>query len=448
MMGLTKFDASLLADNILKFTSFLTVGDPPKYWYYDKKNHVWVNDGKLFLLAKFKKEFPDGTSTNFNETLFEVQAKTLTRDIAFITNPLMIQCGNSEEKELESNTELQYSTLDLEELKPVYPDEKNHLTKKLEVVLDMKSGPPYIFLSALKKTLPDSTQMYLMLQAFASLLLVRTIDIDKIFLLVGSGQNGKSTILHVINRLFEPYVAAVSMHDLINNRFALAQLDDKLANIYADISGLKIRDANILKLLTSGDLINIDQKYEKMKQSRINLVQFYSANKLPEIEDKTLGIARRMVIIEFNEKIKITDHQIKKKLTNPDELKKILAMLVRIARNIKNIGFVGLPTPDEVLAILEEKGNNVVQFLTNSGLVKEDSKKKAQKDLVYSAYSKYCNDRNYIPKTKTSFTQILNKKGFVEERSGNTKFWAGLELNEPYLKLKEKNKQKGLMDDD
>ncbi len=427
-----RFDPQSMAEELLGGIPIVTVGDPPRYWYLDNKNMVWVPDGKLYLLKTFKDKFPEGTSSNFTETLFEIQALTVLRDKQFQPNPMRLQCKYKEP----IDGKYFDSAINLETLNKIYPNPEDYMTKKLDVELDLDSPPPKVFLSALKKTLPDPGQMYLMLQAFASLLLVRTQDIDKIFLLVGSGQNGKSTILHVINKLFEPYVAAVSMHDLINNRFALSQLDDKLANVYADISGLKIRDANVLKLLTSGDLINIDQKYEKMRTTRINLIQFYSANKLPEIEDKTLGIARRMVVIEFNEKIKITDNQIKKKLTSPEELKRTLAMLVRIAKNIKQHGFVGMPSPQEVLDILEEKGNNAVQFLNHSGLVRANSEARSEKDLVYSLYVKYCADRDFIPKTKTAFTQFLNKKGFIEERSGNKRIWAGLEANQPMLKKK------------
>jgi len=224
------------------------------------------------------------------------------------------------------------------------------------------------------------------------------------------------------------------MHDLINNRFALNELDDMLGNIYADISGIKIQDANILKLLTSGDLINIDRKYESMRKTRIAIVQFYSANKLPEIEDKSLAIARRMVPIEFNQKIKITDKQIKKKLTNDEELTKILALLIRVARFTKQYGILNAPTPEEVLDVLAEKGNPMVQFLSTSGYVKENIKAKCDKEVTYQLYTKFCTRCNFIVKSKRALSIFLASKGLLETRTGNTKYWQGLEANVDMLR--------------
>lgn len=419
-MARHRFDPIQITDDVLELTYFASVGEKQIIWYWDKKNYIWIPEGKIFVLAFLNEKYPDASSNDFKEVLFEVQKRTIYRDKEFRPNPTHIQFNKR--------------GLDLETLDEEPANIEYHLTKKCDIELDMKAGVPREFIKALMKCQPDPQQLYLLLQAFSCLFLVRTEDVDKIFLLIGEGQNGKSTILHVINRLLEPYISAVSMHDLINNRFALNELDDMLGNIYADISGIKIQDANILKLLTSGDLINIDRKYESMRKTRIAIVQFYSANKLPEIEDKSLAIARRMVPIEFNQKIIITDKQIKKKLTNDDELKKVLALLIRVARFTKHYGILNAPTTEEVLDILAEKGNPMVQFLNTSGYVKEDIKKKCDKEVAYQLYSKFCSRCNFIVKSKRALSTFLSSKGLLETRSGNTKYWEGLEANQEMIK--------------
>jgi len=419
-MARHRFDPIQITDDVLELTYFASVGEKQIIWYWDKKNYIWIPEGKIFVLAFLNDKYPDASSNDFKEVLFEVQKRTIYRDKEFRSNPTHIQ--------------FKKKGLDLETLDEEPANIEYHLIKKCDVELDLKAGVPREFIKALIKCQPDPQQLYLLLQAFACLFLVRTEDVDKIFLLVGEGQNGKSTILHVINKLLEPYISAVSMHDLINNRFALNELDDMLGNIYADISGIKIQDANILKLLTSGDLINIDRKYESMRKTRIAIVQFYSANKLPEIEDKSLAIARRMVPIEFNQKIKITDKQIKKKLTNDEQLKKILALLIRIARTTKRFGILNAPTSEEVLDILEQKGNPMVQFLSTSGYVKENIKAKCDKEVTYQLYTKFCIRCNFIVKSKRALSIFLASKGLLETRSGNTKYWQGLEANVDMLR--------------
>lgn len=412
-------DAISATDDILKHTYMASVGEKQTLWYWDNKNLLWVPEGKIYLLTILKQKHPDATSNDFKEVIFEVQARTTLRDSQFKPSQIHIQCNK---------TVLNLETLNEEETDPLY-----YISKKLDTPLSKVSLQPWNFLKALVKVQPDPQQRFLLLEAFACLLLVRTQDIDKIFLFVGEGQNGKSTILSVINRIFEPYISAVSMHDLIENRFALGELEDMLGNIYADISGIKIKDANVLKLLTSGDLINIDRKYEKMRKIRISIVQFYSANKLPEIEDRSLAIARRMVPIEFTQKIKITDATIKQKLEKESERTAILNLLVRIAKFVKTHGLLYTPGPEEVLSMLEEKGNAMVQFLLSSGYVRAKVDKKAEKDLLYSVYARFCQKKKFIVRSKHAFSSFIMSKSYVETRSGNVKYWQGLEINQDMI---------------
>jgi len=411
-----------MALDILENTYMASVGEKQHLWYWDNKNFLWIPEGKIYLLKILKGKYPDATSKDFNEVIFEIQALVTYRESEFKPSPLHIQC----EKRV-----LNLTTFDIEE-----PDPEFHITKKLDTELSEKSIQPWKFLKALSKVQPDPQQRFLLLEAFASMLLIRTQDVDKIILLIGEGQNGKSTVLEVINRIFEPFISAVSMHDLINNRFAMAELEDMLGNIYADISGIKIKDANILKLLTSGDLVNVDRKYEKMRKTRISVVQFYSANKMPEIEDRTVGMGRRMLPIEFNQKIKITDTTIKQKLSTPEERAGILNLLIRIAKVIRKTGLMYAPTSEEVTAILEEKGNAMVQFLLSSGAVRPKVDKKADKDILYSLYTKFCVKKNFVVRSKNAFSMFITSKGYLETRSGNTKYWMGLEINESLLDKK------------
>ena len=72
-------------------------------------------------------------------------------------------------------------------------------------------------------------------------------------LLVGYGQNRKSTFLTLLEMFFHMY-SAESLERLLNDRFAPAQLYKKLINIDADISGDILEKASgKLKKLTGND---------------------------------------------------------------------------------------------------------------------------------------------------------------------------------------------------
>ncbi len=423
-----RFEPDKIAEDLCSQISFACVGEKQVLWYYDNKNYVWIPEGKTCLLKLLKTKYPEADLRDYNDVLFEIQAYTMMRESQFAPDPNYIQCNKQV---------LNLRTLKLDE--EISPFEL-HLRQKLDTELDMNAPPPMKFINVLRKALPDPEQLYLMLQCFSCVLLVRTEDVDKIALLIGSGQNGKSTILKTLMRLFKPYCSAVSLHDLLYDRFAMARLEDKLANIFSDIGGWKIKDASMLKTITSGDLVSVQDKFQDRHDTEISVMQFYSANKLPEIEDKTLAIARRMIPIEFNEVIKVTDRRIKEKLTAEEERKRLLTLLIKIARTTKRHGFIKQPTNEEVLGMLEEKGNPMVQFL-NSNYVREKIKTQASKDIVYSLYARFCNKHKFVPRTKKAFGMFMLSRGIMEGRSGTSRYWQGLEINEVIMN-KEQEKLK------
>ncbi|MPZ08570.1 MAG: hypothetical protein GEU26_19540, partial [Nitrososphaeraceae archaeon] len=63
--------------------------------------------------------------------------------------------------------------------------------------------------------------------------------LHKAVMLMGGGNNGKGTFLHVLEKLLggKRNITAVSLHDLVNTRFSTASLYGKLANIAGDIDG-------------------------------------------------------------------------------------------------------------------------------------------------------------------------------------------------------------------
>ena len=415
-----EFDAKAVSELLMSETYFACVGEDQVLWYWDRKNWVWVKEGKIFLLKLLKTKYETASLGDFNQVLFEIQAACMYRESAFEPDKNYIQCNKAA---------LNLKTLQPEEDKSLV---EMHLRVKLDTELNLEAKPPMIFLKALRKALPDPLELYLLLQVFSYILLVRTEDVDRILVMVGEGQNGKSTILKAVTRLFRPYISSVSLQDIGTDRFAASQLIDKLANIHADIGGWKVKDAAMLKTITSGDLVSVQEKYKERQDVELAVLQIYSANKLPEIEDHSLAIARRFIPLEFNQVIKVTDKKIKSKLSSPDEREKILNLLVRIARTTKRFGLLNKPTNEEVLAMLEEKGNPIMQFM-NSDFAKEKMGIESLKSLTYTFYARFCKQHKFIPKSQKALGMFFLSKGIQEGRTGNTRYWIGLELNQDLI---------------
>jgi len=419
-----EFDSKFVAGKMMEETYFASVGEDQILWYWDTKNWIWIKEGRIFLLKLLKTKYPDASIHDFNEVLFEVQAGCMYRESQFEPAKYFIQCNK---------TALSLKTLQEADYDNDMLLTEMHLRVKLDTELNFHAKPPMLFLKALKKALPDPVELYLLLQVFSYILLVRTVDVDRILVIVGEGQNGKSTILKAVTRLFRPYISSVSLQDIVTDRFAASQLEDKLANIHADIGGWKVKDAAMLKTITSGDLISVQEKYKERRDVELAVLQVYSANKLPEIEDKSLAIARRFIPIEFNQIIKVTDKTIKHKLTTPDEREKLLNLLIRIARTTKRFGLLHKPSNEEVLAMLEEKGNPMMQFLS-SGFVREKMGMESIKGETYTLYARFCKQHKFVPKSAKALGIFLLSKGIGEGRTGNTRFWIGIELNQDMIK--------------
>jgi putative DNA primase/helicase len=124
------------------------------------------------------------------------------------------------------------------------------------------------------------------------------------FLMLGSGQNGKGTLLRVItNLLGRENTSAQSLDSLSNNRFAPANLFGMLANLAGDIDATYLEKTAAFKKLTGEDEFDGEHKYGAAFNFVSWAVPVFSANKTPGSADTSHGYLRRWKIIEFDRTI-------------------------------------------------------------------------------------------------------------------------------------------------
>ena len=90
----------------------------------------------------------------------------------------------------------------------------------------------------------------------------------------------------------------VFFKDLSSN-FRAAMLVDKLASLAGDISNQPIQDSDLVKSITAGEEITIEEKYKSAQSKALFSTLFFAANKLPRTPDTTYGFYRRWTIIPF-----------------------------------------------------------------------------------------------------------------------------------------------------
>jgi putative DNA primase/helicase len=83
-------------------------------------------------------------------------------------------------------------------------------------------------------------------------------------------------------------ISAESLHRILDNRFAVAELYGKLANIDADMSTEALRNTGILKKLTGSDPIPAEQKFKPPFRFVNYAKLLFSANDMPHTPDETM----------------------------------------------------------------------------------------------------------------------------------------------------------------
>jgi putative DNA primase/helicase len=123
---------------------------------------------------------------------------------------------------------------------------------------------------------------------------------EKSVMAVGEGKNGKSVFLDLVTAFLGPEnVAGISLHELEENRFRVAELYGKLANVFADLDHRSLRSSTMFKTLTSGDRITGERKHRDPFAFRSYAKLLFSANAIPRSSDRSYAYHRRWLVLPF-----------------------------------------------------------------------------------------------------------------------------------------------------
>jgi P4 family phage/plasmid primase-like protien len=147
---------------------------------------------------------------------------------------------------------------------------------------------------------PEDVDLVLDFMAYC---LWRTYKFNFWMLFNGTGLNGKSILLTLIERFFgKDNVSGETLDRLLHERFAVANLFQKMVNVDADVSADVIfNNTGIIKKLTGNDLHAGEFKYKKPFAFRNYAKLIFSCNKIPDTEDYTDAFFRRILIINFTQ---------------------------------------------------------------------------------------------------------------------------------------------------
>lgn len=303
----------------------------------------------------------------------------------------------------------------------------------------------------LRRVFCNDEELLSLFQQILGYSLLKSTRFQQAFFLTGSGSNGKSTILSMVKHLFGyRNTASLSLTDL-EDKFKVAELENKLINIGDDISNTPIKDTGKFKKLVSGEGVMVERKNQRPFELMNYATFWFSANKMPNFADKSDGMQRRITILPFNAKFSPKDHDydpdISDKVLTDSAMSYLLNLAMDGLHELRSKGrFI---QPRLVVEANEEykvESSSILQWFEDTGIHPKKLESKTTQHW-YELYKQYCFDAGYAkPFSRRQFVmEMCGKHDLSNERQ---RTGAGQDLNgkgssrEYFFTLKNPNKIK------
>lgn len=291
-------------------------------------------------------------------------------------------------------------------------------------------------------------------------------SIQKFIVLYGSAGTGKSTVLNIIQQLFDGYYSVFDAKALgsSSNSFALeAFKSNPLVAIQHDGDLSRIEDNTRLNSLVSHELMTVNEKFKSTYSTRFNAFLFMGTNKPVKITDAKSGLLRRLIDVSpTGDKLKPKDYK--------NAMHQISFQLSGIAQHclevyLENPSAYDNYIPTSMLGASNDFYNYVVELYFSFKDQNAVSLKSA-----WEVYKVYCDDakvayplsqrafkeelknyfRNFYERITINGARVRNYyEDFRKEKIDNADEYGyessdgGVKENSPRLVLNEQNAQRG-----
>ena len=256
------------------------------------------------------------------------------------------------------------------------------------------------------------------LQEFLGYCLIPTCKAQVMLFLIGSGGEGKSVIADILRDLMgDNNLNDDKIHELQNNRFKIANCENKLLNIDDDLNFKALSDTGLIKSVVAGANISVEQKGKQAYKIKpyCRLLAFGNGT-LTSLYDHSDGFYRRQVII--NTKPKRQD-----RIDNPflsdeiieNELEGILLWCLEGLHRLIAHGFKIYVSQASKKAIEDIKSEafNFVDYLQDSDEVQFNENYEESSIEIYASYCNWCYNNALKPLKNRSVLTYL--KDHAEE---------------------------------
>ena len=276
-----KFIVEKSSDLMIRGGDFYAVWiDEKKLWSTDEIDALRLIDHELDIFAEENKSKFDGTIRVLH--MWDAESGMIDKWHKYCQKQLPDSFHMLDEKIIFSN----YETT-----------KKDFASKKLPYPLEAGECPSY---DKIISTLYSEEERRKIEWSIGAIISGDSKKLQKFAVLYGEAGTGKSTILNIIQKLFEGYYSAFDAKSLgsSNNSFALeAFKSNPLVAIQHDGDLSRIEDNTRLNSLVSHELMTVNEKFKSTYSNRFNCFLFMGTNKPVKITDAKSGLIRRLIDI-------------------------------------------------------------------------------------------------------------------------------------------------------
>ena len=269
---------------------------------------------------------------------------------------------------------------------------------------------------------------------------------QKVLILHGWGQNGKSSLLSVVHSVLGEYATKTLKEVFVQagkngsgkNSDEVAELQGRRFGYFSELAENDFLDEGRIKSLTGDSTVKAMQKYGKPFDFRMQCTLFVDTNYKPRIRGTDFGIIRRVKLLPFARTIpdEARDPQWAEKLIER-EGDALLSMLLDEAHKYYLTRSLA-PEPEQVKTetkIFLKENDTIGTFLDDCCVTETTDEKKRQKydikdgaDRLYQAFRAWCTNNGCCATQSKLFYMKLKERGFESRRTRLGVLYYGVEL--------------------
>lgn len=378
---------------IMKNSKDLMIRGGDFYAIWDEEQGMWStdeNDAVRLIdneLDKYVRENSDRLDSNSSiKYMWDADSGSIDRWHKYCQKQMRDSYHMLDEELIFSNTELKRD---------------NYASKKLSYPLQAGSIDAY---DKLIGTLYSPEERRKLEWAIGSIVSGDSKTIQKFMVLYGAAGTGKSTILNIIQQLFEGYYSVFDAKALgsANNSFALeAFKTNPLVAIQHDGDLSRIEDNTRLNSLVSHELMTVNEKFKATYSNQFKCFLFMGTNKPVKITDAKSGLIRRLIDVSpSGKKVSVKEYK--------TLMKQITFELGAIAKHCLDVYLNDPGYYDDYIPIsMMDASNDFYNFIIDSYRVfkKQDG---TTLKAAWEMYKNYCDDAKVpYPFSKRNFQEEL-----------------------------------------